>query len=194
MSIFYIITRIFEKALDAYWNISNKVSLKLWHCKYGHHCRFQGKTYFRRYPSSSIEVGNRCHFISARYANFIGTYAPCQITTLLPKSSINIGDNCGFSGTVIVSALSVKIGNNVRCGANSLITDTDFHTDDSRAGVDQEVVIGDNVWIGYGVKVLKGVHIGNNSIIGLGSVVTTDIPANVVAAGNPCRVIKQLDR
>ncbi len=54
------------------------------------------------------------------------------------------------------------------------------------------VLIGDNVFIGYSVTILKGVQIGNNSIIGANSVVTKSIPANVMAAGNPCKVIKSL--
>ena len=54
------------------------------------------------------------------------------------------------------------------------------------------VVIGDNVWIGGGAIILPGVTIGENSVIGAGSVVTHDIPANVVAAGNPCRILREL--
>ena len=115
-----------------------------------------------------------------------------MISTLNSKAHIVIGDNCGFSGTVISSPLSIKIGNNVRCGANTLITDTDFHNDDSRAGNNKETIIDDNVWLGVGVKVMKGVHIGKNSMIGAGSIVTKDIPANVIAAGIPCKVIKNL--
>lgn len=53
------------------------------------------------------------------------------------------------------------------------------------------VVIGDNVWIGGGAIILPGVTIGNNAVIGAGSVVTKDIPDNVIAVGNPCRVIKE---
>lgn len=53
--------------------------------------------------------------------------------------------------------------------------------------------IGNNVWLGGGVIVCPGVTIGDNSVIGAGSVVTKDVPANVVAAGNPCRVIRALD-
>lgn len=52
--------------------------------------------------------------------------------------------------------------------------------------------IGDNVWLGAGVIVLPGVAIGENSVIGAGSVVTKDIPANVVAVGNPCRVLREI--
>ena len=55
------------------------------------------------------------------------------------------------------------------------------------------IVIGDNVWIGGGAIVLPGVTIGNNSVIGAGAVVTRDVPANVVAVGNPARVIRSID-
>lgn len=55
------------------------------------------------------------------------------------------------------------------------------------------VEIGDNVWIGGGVTITPGVKIGNNSVVGAGSVVTKDIPENVVAVGNPCRIIKDIN-
>ena len=55
-----------------------------------------------------------------------------------------------------------------------------------------EVHIGNNVWLGAGVIVLPGVTIGENSVIGAGSIVTKDIPANVVAVGNPCRVLREI--
>ncbi|UQZ37723.1 maltose acetyltransferase [Paenibacillus sp. PK3_47] len=54
------------------------------------------------------------------------------------------------------------------------------------------ITVGDNVWIGGGVSVLPGVSIGNDTIIGAGSVVTKDIPSGVIAAGNPCRVIREI--
>jgi acetyltransferase-like isoleucine patch superfamily enzyme len=115
-----------------------------------------------------------------------------MISTQTKNANLTIGNNCGFSGTVIAAFKKIKIGNNVRCGANALITDSDWHLDDPRSGNSADVVIEDNVWIGEGVKVLKGVIIGENSLIGAGSVVTKSIPANVVAAGNPCKVIKIL--
>jgi len=85
----------------------------------------------------------------------------------------------------------------VLCGANTLITDFDWHGIEpnkrrSYSGDSKEVIIGNNVFIGYGSLVLKGVTIGDNSVIGANSVVTKDIPANVIAGGNPCKVIKAL--
>ena len=65
---------------------------------------------------------------------------------------------------------------------------------DRNAGFEQAkpITIGDNVWIGGNVVVLPGVTIGNNSVIGAGSVVTKDIPAGVIAYGNPCKVIRDV--
>ena len=59
--------------------------------------------------------------------------------------------------------------------------------------VGKEVTIGDNVWLGGNTVVCPGVHIGNNVVIGAGSVVTKDLPANVVAVGNPCRVLREIN-
>ena len=111
---------------------------------------------------------------------------------MLHNVNIHIGNNCGFSGTVIGAGKNIVIGDNVRCGANTLITDSDWHQGDPRTSPDSDVVIENNVWLGYGVKVLKGVRIGENSVIGAGSIVTRNIPSNVIAAGNPCKVIKNL--
>lgn len=57
---------------------------------------------------------------------------------------------------------------------------------------DYPISVGDNVWIGGGTKVMPGVSIGNNVVIGGGSIVTKDIPDNVIATGNPCRVIREI--
>jgi carbonic anhydrase/acetyltransferase-like protein (isoleucine patch superfamily) len=80
--------------------------------------------------------------------------------------------------------------------ANSAyITDSDWHDIYNRiiTGKTAPVHIADNVWIGDSAIVCKGVTIGENSIVGAGAVVTGDIPANAVAAGNPAKVVKQLD-
>ena len=153
---------------------------------------FFGKPFFRNYPGGSIIIGKNCSFLSKATSNLIGINRPCILSTLTKDATIIIGDKCGFSGTVVSAFLSITIGNNVRCGANTLITDSDWHFDDPRSGLSKAILIENNVWLGEGVKVLKGVTIGENSVIGAGSVVTKSVPPNVIAAGNPCKIIKQI--
>ena len=155
-------------------------------------CTFGGVPIIRRYPESSITIGARCAFLSSSKFNFIGINHPCILSTHNAAANLTIGSDCGFSGTAIGCALSVQLGDRVRCGANTIITDTDWHTDDPRSSPDLPVVIEDDVWLGVNAVVLKGVRIGAGSIIGAGSVVTADIPAGVIAAGVPARTIKEI--
>lgn len=175
-----------------YYNFRNRVSAKWWEVALGKDCSFIGKTTFERFPGSHITIGKNCRFRNKKDSNLSGLFCPCIISTAKNNANITIGDGCGFSGTRIRCGTSITLGNNVRCGANTYIADTDAHSDDYRAGADRPVVIEDNVWLGLNVVVLKGVHIGKNSVIGAGSIVTKDIPANCVAVGTPCKVIKQL--
>ena len=172
--------------------IRNIFYAKWWGVYLGKNAKFDGKCYFNRYPGSVIKIGENSIFRSRKRSNLIGIDRPCTFSTLIPDAIIEIGDNCGFSGTVIGGFKHIKIGNNLRCGANTLITDADWHIDDPRSGSPSEVIIEDNVWLGINSVVLKGVTIGENSIIGANSVVTKNIPANVIAAGNPCKIIKQI--
>jgi acetyltransferase-like isoleucine patch superfamily enzyme len=144
----------------------------------------------RRHPLSKISIAANCEFNSSPTSNLIGINRPCIISTLSEDAEISIGTNCGFSGTVISSAVKILIGDNVRCGANTLITDTDWHMDDPRAGPNMPVIIEKNVWLGVNVIVLKGVTIGENTIVGAGSIVTQSLPPNVIAAGTPAKVIR----
>ena len=89
-----------------------------------------------------------------------------------------------------------SIGANTMIAAGVYLTDADWHDiyDRTRViGRHGDIVLEDNVWIGDGTIVCKGVTVGANSIVGAGSVVTRHIPANVIAAGNPARVVRPLD-
>lgn len=141
---------------------------------------------------SSINVGRNIRMLNLSWMNSVGLNHRCIITTE-KKAVLNISNNVGMSGATIWCFKHIDIDNNVRIGANTLITDGDAHLDDPRAGKPKPVHICENVWLGMNVIVLKGVTIGRNSLVGAGSVVTKNIPENVVAAGNPCKVIKQLD-
>jgi acetyltransferase-like isoleucine patch superfamily enzyme len=113
------------------------------------------------------------------------------------EGRIDIGDYALLCpGVRIDSATRVSIGANTMLAAGVYLTDADWHDIYDRTkviGQTAAVVLEDNVWIGDGATVCKGVHIGQNSVIGTGAVVTSDIPANVIAAGNPARVIRSLD-
>lgn len=185
---------IIRKQINLFWGKRNLIYAHWWGIKIGKNVEFDGKCQFNKFPGTKIEIGNYCFFSSNVRTNQIGINHPCIISTLKSDNHaiIEIGNNCGFSGTTIGAFKYIKIGNNVRCGANTLITDSDWHLDDPRTGDPANVVIEDNVWLGEGVKVLKGVTIGYNSVIGAGSVVTKNIPENVIAAGNPCKIIKQI--
>lgn len=110
---------------------------------------------------------------------------------------IRIGDYCLICpGVRISSASGITIGHSVMMANRVYLTDSDWHDsyDRTAPGRRSPIRIGDNVWLGDSVIVCKGVTIGDNSIIGAGAVVVDDVPAHVVAAGNPARVVKHLDR
>ncbi len=113
---------------------------------------------------SHIEVGK----------NFFANYN----CTIIDVAKVKIGDNCMLAPNVSIYTAGHPI-----------------HPDTRNAGFEygKEVSIGNNVWIGGNSIVCPGVHIGNNVVIGAGSVVTKDIPDNVIAAGNPCRVIRKIN-
>lgn len=186
-----IIKTIFNKK---YYTIITVIKYSLYpNVKFGKEISFIGFPKFRNKPGGKILLGDNCTFLSKAKSNMIGINRPCIITTQTSSAEIIIGNNCGLSGTVIGAFTKIELKDNVRCGANTLITDSDWHLDDPRAGKAAPIHIEDNVWLGEGVKVLKGVTIGKNSVIGAGSVVTRSIPENVIAAGNPCKVIKQIN-
>lgn len=112
-------------------------------------------------------------------------------------SNIYVGDGFYMNfGCVILDCASVHIGNNVLCAPSVHIYTATHPTDPElrRSGLElaAPVTIGNNVWIGGGAIVCPGVTIGDDTTIGAGSVVVKDIPARVVAVGNPCTVIRHL--
>lgn len=111
--------------------------------------------------------------------------------------NIEIGENFYVNhNCVILDCAKVKFGDNVfiapDCGFYTAGHPIDVKTRNKGLEYAKPIIIGDNVWIGGGVKVLPGVTIGNNIVIGAGSIVVKDIPDNVVAVGNPCKVIRKI--
>ena len=148
-----------------------------------------------------ITIGNNFYLTSGDGINPICRNIRGCIHTECSTSKITIGNHVGMSSPCIWIRDSLTIGNHVRIGGNCLIMDTDTHQIDylarRRGRKDTKsiiksapITIEDDVWIGANCQILKGVTIGARSIIGAGSVVTRSIPADCIAAGNPCRVIK----
>jgi acetyltransferase-like isoleucine patch superfamily enzyme len=196
----YITFRLNEIIKNKLFNIYASISAFWWDVKIGKDCSFYGKTYFfKHYDNTEIIIGNRCTFRSSFSSNTIGLKQKCYLSTS-KGARIIIGDNCGFSGTVIAACQLIKIGNNVLCGANVTITDNDRHPLNSKerisglAGKCAPVNIGDEVFIGMNTIVLKGVTIGKGSVIAANSVVTKNIPDNVIAGGNPAKIISTINQ
>lgn len=130
------------------------------------------------------EVGENCYIEPPLHANWgkythFGNHVYANFNlTLVDDTDIFIGDR-------------VMIGPNVTIATAGHPIDPELRKKVAQYNI--PVYIGNNVWIGAHAVILPGVHIGDNTVIGAGSVVTKDIPANVVAVGNPCRVLREMN-
>jgi len=169
----------------------------------GNEVKFYGMPIISKAAHSMIEISEKTIICSKSEFTALGVNHPTVMRTLLPNASIKIGRDCGISGLTVCAAKSVEIGDECLIGANVTIADTDFHPIASRnrrhsdnennIGV-EPVVIGKNIFIGTGSFILKGVHIGNNSVIGAMSVVISDVSPDSIYAGNPARFIKKIEQ
>jgi acetyltransferase-like isoleucine patch superfamily enzyme len=144
-------------------------------------------------------IGNNAKINSSKYKNPIG--GDTRSSIVVKKGAVlSIGENLRMSNSAFYCTNSITLGNNVMIGGSCKIWDTDFHPIDPdvrRATPNDNfktapIHVGDNVFIGGFSIVLKGTIIGENSVIGAGSVVTGTVPPNEIWAGNPARFIKKL--
>ena len=165
--------------------------------------RFFGTPIVSLEKSSSITIGERCSLASDSKYTALGVNHPIILRTLRPNAAISIGSDTGISGASICAGVEVLIGARCLIGANVIITDTDFHPVDptdrryssgERGIAAKPVIIEDNVFIGANAIVLKGVRIGQNSVVGAGSTVTRNVPPNSVVAGNPAHAIGDMSK
>lgn len=160
--------------------------------------RVQAKKLFRAYnKSEDDEVEKRQHIMKELFKSvgskvWIEPDFRCEF-----GKNIIIEDNVYINfGCVILDCAEVTIGANSLLGPNigvyavNHVTDAEERINGGCYG--EPIHIGKNVWLGGDVKILAGVSIGDNTIIGAGSIVTKDIPSDVIAVGNPCRVIKEI--
>ncbi len=125
------------------------------------------------------------------------TFPRCALSAM-PGASVSIGDDSYLASCAVFAAKEISIGKRVLISSGCRISDHDGHPVDriprttfTTEGA-EPVHIEDDVWLGCDVMILKGVTIGRGSVIGAKSLVTNDIPPNVLAAGNPARIIREL--
>ena len=159
-----------------------------------------GLPIIQKHRDSTLTIGANAKFRSTIRSNPLGPNHACILSTRTQSAVLTIGDDFGMTGGSIVCEERVTLGNRVFIGANTIITDTDFHpldpitrNSDPLNGKTAPIVIEDDVFIGMQTLILKGVTLGAGSVIGAGSVVTGDIPAGMIAAGNPAKIIRPVE-
>ena len=165
--------------------------------RWGKGWHLYGLPIIQKHRRSEMYIGPGLSLRSSVSSNPLGPNHRVILCTWQAGAVLEIGDNFAMTGGSVCAAERVKIGSNVAVGANCTIVDTDFHplNPDLRRQSPQvantdPILIEDDVFIGMNCLILKGVRIGRGSVIGAGSVVTKDVPACVVVAGNPAHIIR----
>jgi acetyltransferase-like isoleucine patch superfamily enzyme len=145
------------------------------------------------YGPGMVIFGDDCIVVGSRLA-------PVTPYTHSSEAVLQFGNRVVVNGTRFGCQQRIEVGEGSLL-ADARIMDSDFHAVDApgrdrwqTTGVSKPVLIGPNVWVCAGAMILKGVTIGANSVVAAGSVVTDDVPPNVVVAGNPARIVKQLGK
>lgn len=149
--------------------------------------------------NGKVIIGERCVFHSGHRVNPVGSSEKMMIW-ISKGAELHIGSDSGLSNTTVVATVGVKIGKRCKIGGGTRIYDTDFHSLNplNRAAVPdpdvvrKPIVIGDDVFIGGHVIILKGVEVGDGAVIGAGSVVTKNVPAGEIWAGNPAKCLRKI--
>ena len=167
---------------------------------FGKKLKLIGWPFLFRYPKATMTIGSNVTINSSFFSNLLGLY---QRTIIIARGegSINIGDYVGISGSTIYARDRIDIGNHTLIGVNCKIMDNDFHPLEIEARNQNDftklktkpVIIGENVFIGCNCIILKGTEIGAGCVVGAGSVVHGKFPENVIIAGNPAKIIGNID-
>lgn len=197
----YVPKRIIRKAMLFFYRCYSVGYLLAKHTKFKDikTVKFNGKCLLEVDKNSDFSIGRSFTCNSGDYA--IDTLTRSKIRVGC-DASLYIGDYSGMSNSVINCSNKIVIGNHVNIGAGCMIFDSNFHSvnwekrghwkTDADDIVTSPVTIKDYAFIGARSIILKGVTIGERSIIAAGGVVNKDIPDDCIAGGNPCRIIKVL--
>lgn len=187
--------------LKRWWRVTVPGRLRRRGVTVGQGATFHGMPLVSLTQDSRIEIGDRVVLVSDCAFTALGVSRPTILRTLQSGASISIGDDTGISGGTICAASRVTIGKRCLIGADVKIADTDFHPlkpEGRRYNNRLEDIavkpidIGDDVFLGTGAIILKGVKIGAGSIIAAGSIVVSDVPERSIVAGSPARMVRMI--
>lgn len=204
---------LIRKALRVYpfirtksYIVINRILFRLFGVKTGKNLRVFDRFYLTMHPGASLTIGDNFTFSSGDGINPLCRNLRGKIY-IDNNASIVIGNNVGISSACLLAKERITIGDKVKIGGDCILMDTDAHnldhqirnsgeTDENGISIDtlsansSPIIIENDVLIGTRCIILKGVTIGARSIIAAGSVVTKSIPADCIAGGNPCKVIR----
>jgi acetyltransferase-like isoleucine patch superfamily enzyme len=183
---------LLKTAACTWWT---RQKLRWWGATVGRDLQVTGRVRFRLLGNLHIGQGVR---LASGYANYVGASEPMAIW-VCPGGEIRIGDGCRLSNTTMVCATRIDILAETLIGGGCRLYDTDFHPLAAEARVTNSgevaaapIRIGPRAFIGGHCTILKGVSIGENSIVGAGSLVTKSVPAGEVWGGVPARFIRSI--
>lgn len=192
---------LYQRVATLLWTWIFRIKCGLLGVSFGRGLEVFGNCIIRKHPQSHIAIGDGVQLFSSSWRSSTANCFNCKLRTFHSTSSIIFGDHsCMTGGAIIARSKTIRIGARCLIAPGVTILDSDFHISwppDRRnawdTDLDKDVVLEENVWIGMGCIVLKGVTVGKNSVIAAGSVVVNSIPANCLAGGNPAKVLKRMD-
>jgi acetyltransferase-like isoleucine patch superfamily enzyme len=188
------------KLLRVINGISARFYLRGWGVSIGPRLRIYSLPLCRRHAQASIRIGSDVRINNKLAENLSGIVHPTVLIADRRGAQLEIGDHVGISGAILYCSQRITIENHVQIGAGVRIYDTDFHPISWRERREHRleyiatkpILICHDVWIGANAMVLKGVTIGERSIVAAGAVVTSDVPADCIVGGVPARFLRDL--
>ncbi len=161
-------------------------------CTLGSGVILNGIPAVRRKGSGRIIIGDGVTINTARWANWLGSSGSMMLS-VDNGATLELKRGCGVSASQLIANVGIEIGEEAMIGAGCLLCDSDMH--ELPLGSDRPVAmapikIGRRAFVGARSIILKGVTIGDGAVIGAGSVVTCDVPAHSLVAGNPARIVR----
>jgi acetyltransferase-like isoleucine patch superfamily enzyme len=194
------LSRLFHLAGALYGSLIGRAYLSLSGVRFYNDLKMRSLPIVSRAPGAIITIGHACDIRNRLQENLAGITHRTVLCALRPGAAIHIGNHVGISGAILHCTSRIIIDDYVSIGAGARLYDNDLHpldADSRRTNLPEHIEgspihICSDVWIGTGALILKGVTVGERSIIAARSVVTHDVPPNTLVGGVPARTLRIL--